>query len=125
MCCPCCASENYGFNSSFIVGKRRKNRRASTFNYLILMGSKKKTLKVSAVHTCNAWWDWVVRVPNMGPKIGHPASSRSQQTTPILDLCHGVSGVYLRTILENFSPQNGSSAMALPLLIRTHSKYKI
>lgn len=90
MCFPCCASENYGF--LFYSRKKTEKRRASTFNYLILMGSKKITLAVSTVHTWNAWWDWVVRAPNMDPKVGLPASSRSKQATPILDLCHGVSG---------------------------------
>ena len=38
MCFPCCASENYGF--LFYCRKKTKKRRASTFNYLILMGLK-------------------------------------------------------------------------------------
>lgn len=96
MCCPCCASENYGF--LFYRRKKTKKRGASTFNHLILMGSKKITLAVSTAYMeCIPRWDWVVRVPNMDPKVGHPASSRSEREFPILDLFHGFSAGLFET----------------------------
>ena len=59
----------------------------------------------------------------MDSKVGLPASSRSEQATPILDLRHGVSG-FIYHFRALFSPKWKLYAGSA-LLIRTHSKYKI